>query len=837
MYKTRSKNEYFAYLDNPYKLALRQIEFASNSIITKANTTNYTLANNGWQIPSTGLSLLVDPNVSIPNNYHLEVGFRLAALTNTVIAANWDTNKALCYYIWYDSAASNLKLTYLSGVNILSLTIGNYTAAVDNFVALYATESSSVIYLNGINIAATNFVLPKLFNLEFSFNKSVNAVNISNSSLILKSFWLQEALTQPANYTPALIELQDFDFQTTLEKSKYRVGVSSSVFLPSAKLGSAFAPAVVNIIAPVNISTGVFTLQSVVSIPILPAVNIITGSITSTSTAIVGNVFSADIVTASITASSAASVQTPVTFTSDVSTSVITYSSVATVSTGIVSNIELGSITTAASVLILSPVAVTVDITLSATTVSANLTVQSPIAVTANYTLGQTTISSNVLVESSLNSDATLFLNALSGTYSSSEQLVVSAMYNALNTAGLYSKLDRLYLYFIGKNFSDMRRCLITRVVSPSVNSTPHWPTSQVHFNGGGFIDTGFIPNGSGTSYQRNSSSMGANVTKQDTTSNETCIMGTIGIDFANDSISYIVDRTNYESNINGGAGNVAVAPSTGYAISNRSTSTDVQVYSGNASAVRTDLSSVAVNTATRSIYVGALNLGASTSLFYGGSIDTVFIGSSFTSAEYTTLRNIINTCKADLEALGTSYTYTNKTFVSNGDNNDVFYHVGTGNLTTTVFKNPSPEYGVTLSASSINNVIRPLTQLIARNSSGFQFFTNDVPNSWIVFDLGDRYQLEVNRYSIKGEVEFNQYNMRSWILQGSNDSTNWVALDTRTNETAVNGPAFTSWDVAASTYHRYFRILQTAVNQGGNHWLTMDELRLYGSLGFKTRT
>lgn len=179
-----------------------------------------------------------------------------------------------------------------------------------------------------------------------------------------------------------------------------------------------------------------------------------------------------------------------------------------------------------------------------------------------------------------------------------------------------------------------------------------------------------------------------------------------------------------------------------------------------------------------------------------------------------------------------------NLNYVSNGDTNGLFFNLGT-NGGSTSFTNPATNGRVLVLASSIG--MGSPTSLSDRSAS--DFYTNDIPGSWIAWDLGTNAAFQLTRYSYRTRSASNGNHPRSWKIQGTNtinawdtaviNSSNWVDLDTRVNQTQVTG--LNAWFnfVLPSTVdtYRYIRMLNTGVTDTNQNFLCAGEIEFYGKL------
>ena len=115
-------------------------------------------------------------------------------------------------------------------------------------------------------------------------------------------------------------------------------------------------------------------------------------------------------------------------------------------------------------------------------------------------------------------------------------------------------------------------------------------------------------------------------------------------------------------------------------------------------------------------------------------------------------------------------------------------------------------------------------------------FHTKDEPNSWICFDFKD-HRIMLSNYIIKSSLYGkNSHNPKTWILEGSNDKTNWETLDEQKECPYFNGPYLVhTFDIQKQIekYFKYIRMKQTGANWYNNkyHYFTLGSIEFYGSL------
>ncbi|KAK8852697.1 hypothetical protein M9Y10_017686 [Tritrichomonas musculus] len=66
-------------------------------------------------------------------------------------------------------------------------------------------------------------------------------------------------------------------------------------------------------------------------------------------------------------------------------------------------------------------------------------------------------------------------------------------------------------------------------------------------------------------------------------------------------------------------------------------------------------------------------------------------------------------------------------------------------------------------------------------------YFSNNVENNWIKYDFKEK-KVHPTHYSIKSHTSIaTPSHLKNWVVEGSNDDSNWTPLDTRNGETSLN--------------------------------------------------
>jgi hypothetical protein len=166
-----------------------------------------------------------------------------------------------------------------------------------------------------------------------------------------------------------------------------------------------------------------------------------------------------------------------------------------------------------------------------------------------------------------------------------------------------------------------------------------------------------------------------------------------------------------------------------------------------------------------------------------------------------------------------------NLAYASNGDTNGIFYYIGSLNGG---WVNPVTSGEIILTTSSFFDASNGNVATLVNRTDDNGIATQNIANSWVKVDLLAR-RLKPSYYSVRAR-QFNANLIRSWKFQASNNNTDWVEIDQKTNQLLSASQWFSSQVTAAQNY-RYFRILQTGLSSSGDNILTIGEIEFYGEL------
>lgn len=113
-------------------------------------------------------------------------------------------------------------------------------------------------------------------------------------------------------------------------------------------------------------------------------------------------------------------------------------------------------------------------------------------------------------------------------------------------------------------------------------------------------------------------------------------------------------------------------------------------------------------------------------------------------------------------------------------------------------------------------------------------FRSRYVNNEWICFDMGNL-RVKPTSYSIRSHEYGPGYaHLKSWVLEVSNDGTNWQEVDRKTNNSAMNDKhVIRNFRVAnvPSDGFRYVRLQQTGPNHQNDNLMIFSSFEIFGTL------
>jgi hypothetical protein len=110
-------------------------------------------------------------------------------------------------------------------------------------------------------------------------------------------------------------------------------------------------------------------------------------------------------------------------------------------------------------------------------------------------------------------------------------------------------------------------------------------------------------------------------------------------------------------------------------------------------------------------------------------------------------------------------------------------------------------------------------------------FCSVNEPDQWIAYDFKDR-SVKVTHYSIRSFYGEGEEDLKSWVIEGSNDGKRWMELDRRVNNWELNSPdVIRTFQVTKSEECRIVRLRQIDQNHAGSDCICICSFELFGSL------
>jgi hypothetical protein len=124
------------------------------------------------------------------------------------------------------------------------------------------------------------------------------------------------------------------------------------------------------------------------------------------------------------------------------------------------------------------------------------------------------------------------------------------------------------------------------------------------------------------------------------------------------------------------------------------------------------------------------------------------------------------------------------------------------------------------------------LKNILDFKSTSKGFATKNVTNSWIRIDFLN-YQINPTHYSILTRTDWDGCHLRSWVIEGSNDSgQNWTELDRQSQNCELNGVGVVrTFSIVNNSTVRSIRIRQTGVDSNGYNHLILKCIEFFGTL------
>ena len=114
-------------------------------------------------------------------------------------------------------------------------------------------------------------------------------------------------------------------------------------------------------------------------------------------------------------------------------------------------------------------------------------------------------------------------------------------------------------------------------------------------------------------------------------------------------------------------------------------------------------------------------------------------------------------------------------------------------------------------------------------------YYSSDEPNVWICYDFKGK-RIIPTSYSIRSWSGRGPGSMhlKSWVIEVSNDGSQWTLADRRLNNNALNGQSLTenfAITEPVSGKYRYIRLRQIGDNHCHNYYVIISALEIFGTL------
>lgn len=168
------------------------------------------------------------------------------------------------------------------------------------------------------------------------------------------------------------------------------------------------------------------------------------------------------------------------------------------------------------------------------------------------------------------------------------------------------------------------------------------------------------------------------------------------------------------------------------------------------------------------------------------------------------------------------------KTYVSDGDNNDVFHFIGT-HYGETAWANPytAGRLGIIVHPNTIGDPDLP-RYLVDQAPN---HFTTDPAFPFIIFDLGQNSNLILDRYSYRFREDVITFTPTAINVSGSHDNVTYDLIDSQTGLSAALNAWVSPAVVGQVTSYRYIKFEQITGTDGG--FFSASEIALYGSFTY----
>jgi hypothetical protein len=141
-------------------------------------------------------------------------------------------------------------------------------------------------------------------------------------------------------------------------------------------------------------------------------------------------------------------------------------------------------------------------------------------------------------------------------------------------------------------------------------------------------------------------------------------------------------------------------------------------------------------------------------------------------------------------------------------------------------------EKGVVNITSKTTQDVNSLKEIVNLQANTY-FWSRDGPGQWICLDFRAK-RVQITQYAIRSSPQHRRgsHHLRSWVLEVSQNGTNWTLIDRHWNDTELNNKgAIKNCHVIEGPPIRFVRLRQTGPNHADAHYLILGAIEFFGRL------
>jgi hypothetical protein len=150
--------------------------------------------------------------------------------------------------------------------------------------------------------------------------------------------------------------------------------------------------------------------------------------------------------------------------------------------------------------------------------------------------------------------------------------------------------------------------------------------------------------------------------------------------------------------------------------------------------------------------------------------------------------------------------------YSSDWDDNGLFYYIGTRKGTTS-WSNPQSSGEVSITTSQFGGMSGSVDNLVARSGSATWIPSSNYQTngSWFHIDLR-KYEIQPTYYTLRDSNSGGGYQLRNWVLEGSNDGNSWKTLREHVNDSMITSQGMSGrWAIEnCDESYRHIRVRVT---------------------------